>query len=182
MDKSIKKKNPYKFFTVFLVIVVAAMGIYFFLPRETGEAVANVFTLPEVSTSGFVQVTPNAQVVGDTGVVTLTGNCYQVTANTEVSQAVSVANGLLGKIDVRPNTHDLMKSAFQNLGINVVMLKIVDLRNSTYFGKLIIKQGNNVLSLDTRPSDGIALAVRMGAPIYLNQELLLKNGLNVCSQ
>src|SRR5437016_7225352 len=93
MAKSISK-NRYKFFTGFLLVVVAVMGIYFFLPKETGEAVANVFTLPEVSTSGFIQVTPNAQVVGNSGVVTLTASCYQVTANTEVSQAISVVNGL----------------------------------------------------------------------------------------
>ena len=181
MAKVINKKNPYKLFTVFLLVIVAMMGIYFFLPRETGEAVANVLTIPEVSTSGYVQVTPSAQVVGNSGVVTLTGSCHQVTANTEATQALSILNGLLGKIEVRPNSHDLMKSTFQNLGINVVMMKIVDLQNSTYFGKLILRQGNNVLSLDTKPSDGIALAVRMGAPIFMNQELLFKNGINVCS-
>lgn len=155
------------------------LGISTYALISSRVELADISVLPELSTVGYVPVTVSADVIGNKGIVTLTGDCYQVTAYTEASQAESIANGLAGKIEFRPNTHDLIKSTFDSLGIQVVMVKIVEVRNNTYIGKLILRQGNRVLSLDARPSDGTALAVRTNSPIYMKEDLL-KAGKYIC--
>ncbi len=136
--------------------------------------------IPDLSTVGFAKVEPDAAVSGDTGVVSLTGNCYQMTANTEAVQAESILNGINKVITVRPGTHDLIKDAFDNLKIKVIMVKIVDLRNNTFFGRLILQSEDKIVNLDSRPSDGIAIAVRTDAPIYIKEDLLKQQGKYIC--
>jgi len=136
--------------------------------------------ISELSTDGFVEVKPDAGVIDNVGVVSLTGGCYQVTANTDATQAESIVNGLEGKISVRPNTHDLMRDVFESLGIKVLIVKVVDLKDSNYIGRLIVKQGDNILSLDSRPSDGIAIAVRTNSTIYFKESLMKERGKYIC--
>lgn len=97
-----------------------------------------------------------------------------------MEQADSVLNGLAKKIDVRPDTHDLMKDALDNFGIKVLMVRIDDLKNNTFISSLILKEGNKIVSLDSRPSDAIALAVRTDAPIYIKESLMKSNGKYIC--
>ncbi len=186
-----KKREKEKILIVLLIILLG-ISIYFLitsniveyfirvLPQAVIEKLPDITALPELSTFGYVQIEVDARISEDRGIITLTGNCYQVTAVTEVTQAESIINGLAGRIDFRPNTHDLMESAFDNFGIKLVMVKIVDVKNNTFIGKLILRQGNRVLSLDSRPSDGTALAVRTGSPIYMKEDLLKTYGKNIC--
>ena len=127
-----------------------------------------------------MEVEPDARVLGEFGVVSLTGGCYSLTANTEAEQAESIFNGLNKIVGVRPGTHDLMKDAFENLEIKVVMVKIVELRNDTFIGRLILQSGNRVADLDSRPSDGISIAVRTDAPIYVKEDLMKEQGTYIC--
>ena len=136
--------------------------------------------LKELSTEGYTKVSVDAQVVGNNGIVRLRGGCYQLIAYTEPTQAYSIMKGLEGKIDFRPNTHDLIKSIFDELGIKVLLVKIVDLRNNTFIGEMIIQQGNKIINLDSRPSDATAIAVRYGIPIYIKTKLLKENGEYIC--
>lgn len=170
------RKNKEK---ILIVLIVILLGISAYVLISSRVELADISALPELSTLGYSQVSISADVVENRGVITLTGDCYQVTAYTEVTQAESIADGLAGRIGFRPNTHDLMKSMFDGLGIQVIMVKIVEIRNNTYIGKLILRQGNRVLSLDSRPSDGTALAVRTNSPIYMKEDLL-KAGKYIC--
>lgn len=137
-------------------------------------------TTTQLSLEGFTEVKIEAEVVGDYGVVTLTSNCYQITAITEPSQARSIKNGLVGKIEFRPTTHDIMKTIFDEVGIKVLMVKVYDVKNNTFLGKLFLQYDNNVLDLDSRPSDATAIAVRYGAPVYVKNELLKTYGKYIC--
>jgi hypothetical protein len=71
----------------------------------------------------------------------------------------------------RPLTHDLMGSVFSGFGITVERVVITELRNSTYFARLILKQqnelGKKIVEVDARPSDSIALATAHKKPIYV---------------
>jgi bifunctional DNase/RNase len=60
------------------------------------------------------------------------------------------------------------------------MVKIVEIRNNTFIGRLILQQGNKVVSLDSRPSDGIAIAVRTGSPVYIKESLMKEQGKYIC--
>ena len=75
----------------------------------------------------------------------------------------------------RPLTHDLMNSIFKGFGISVERVVVTELKNSTYFARLILRQQNDLgqalVEVDARPSDCIALATAHKKPIYVSQKL-----------
>src|SRR5262249_28261344 len=75
----------------------------------------------------------------------------------------------------RPLTHDLIGHIFTGLGITVERVVINDLKNSTYFARLILRAenelGKKILEIDARPSDCIALAVLQKSPIFVANEV-----------
>jgi len=77
----------------------------------------------------------------------------------------------------RPLTHDLINRVFQGFGINVERVIITDLKNSTYFARLILQQQNElhterkIVELDARPSDCLALAAAQKKPIFVSSKL-----------
>src|SRR6202051_1743072 len=75
----------------------------------------------------------------------------------------------------RPLTHDLMQRIFKGFNITVERVIITDLKNSTYFARLILQQQNEVarkiVEIDARPSDCLALATAQKRPIYVTQAL-----------
>jgi bifunctional DNase/RNase len=75
----------------------------------------------------------------------------------------------------RPLTHDLMQSIFKGFAITVERVIITELRNSTYFARLILQQQNEVarkiVEIDARPSDCLALASAQKRPIFVTQAL-----------
>ena len=178
-----KKREDKKFFGLILFVVIVVGFVILIKSGGLQQPVQVPFSegsIPDLSTTGFVKVDASAAVFGDSGFVSLTGGCYQLTANTEASQAQSISDGIDKKVGPRPGTHDLIKDIFDNLKIKVVMVKIVDLRNDTFYGRLILSGEDKILNLDSRPSDGIAIAVRTGAPIYIKEGLLAQQGKNIC--
>lgn len=74
----------------------------------------------------------------------------------------------------RPLTHDLLKSVIRELGGKVIHILINDLRNEVYYARLVINVDGRQLEVDSRPSDAIALAVRVKAPIYVAETVMDK--------
>jgi hypothetical protein len=74
----------------------------------------------------------------------------------------------------RPMTHDLMRNMLEQLGVAVMHVEISDLRESTYFARIVLQQGSKVIEVDARPSDAIALALRVGCPIRVDESVLDK--------
>jgi bifunctional DNase/RNase len=76
----------------------------------------------------------------------------------------------------RPLTHDLINQIFQGFGITVQRVVITDLKNSTYFARLILQQenelGRKIVELDARPSDFLALATAQKKPVFVSRRLL----------
>jgi bifunctional DNase/RNase len=73
----------------------------------------------------------------------------------------------------RPQTHDLMKIFFEKVGVKLERIIIDDLWQETFYAKMIIvKSGGEISEIDARPSDAIALALRMDAPIYMAESVL----------
>ena len=74
----------------------------------------------------------------------------------------------------RPTTHDLLLDALTNLDARIDHAVINDVKGTTFFAKLYLKQGDRMIELDARPSDAIALAIREDAPIYIDEKTLDK--------
>ena len=88
------------------------------------------------------------------------------------NEAGAIALELSGIAYRRPLTHDLMKSVLK--GFNARLLKIVvsSLEENTFFAKFYIQASENeIIEIDARPSDSIAMALKMKAPIYISEEL-----------
>jgi len=72
----------------------------------------------------------------------------------------------------RPLTHDLLYLIVEGLKAKISRVVIGDLRENTFYASVFVERESEVLSIDARPSDSIALALRARAPIYVNEKLL----------
>jgi bifunctional DNase/RNase len=72
----------------------------------------------------------------------------------------------------RPMTHDLMKNLLLGLDVEVQKVVVNDLRDDTFFALIWLKRNGQVMSVDSRPSDALALALRLDCPIYVEDTVL----------
>ncbi len=72
----------------------------------------------------------------------------------------------------RPMTHDLFKNAVESLGGRVERVRVVELKDNTYYATVVIEQGGRTIEIDSRPSDAIAIALRAAAPIWCAQDVI----------
>ena len=89
------------------------------------------------------------------------------------SEASAIATELAGVKFSRPLTHDLMKTLVRALHGTLSQVVIGALKNNTYYAQVFVRNGDeDVVAIDARPSDSIALALRLNAPIFASEELL----------
>jgi bifunctional DNase/RNase len=93
------------------------------------------------------------------------------------NEADAIAIKLQGVSVPRPLTHDLLNSVVDALGATVNSIVVTDLKNDTFFAKIILNIDSKQMEIDSRPSDAIALAVRVDAPIYAEEGVLDKAGI-----
>lgn len=95
----------------------------------------------------------------------------------DAMQAIAIAAGRSKEGLERPLTHDLMVSVLELLGVTVTRVEVTDLRDGTYYALLILDRSGVPFEVDARPSDALAIAVRVGAPIFVAPEVLEVSGL-----
>jgi hypothetical protein len=89
-----------------------------------------------------------------------------------IFEATSIDRRVKGMPSPRPLTHDLVASVIDNLGGELRDVYISELRDHTYYAKLRIRMDGEMVEVDSRPSDAIALAVTAKVPIYVAEEVL----------
>ncbi len=94
-------------------------------------------------------------------------------------EAQSILIGLGSVKMPRPLTHDLLITVLENLEASVNRVEITALREGTYYAKLILETSGSEMSIDARPSDCLALAVRMKCPIYIDEAVVDEAGISV---
>ena len=72
----------------------------------------------------------------------------------------------------RPTTHDLFLDAVTNLDARIDHVIIEEVKGQTFHAALMLKQGDRIIKLDSRPTDALALAIRQHAPFYVNEDVL----------
>jgi bifunctional DNase/RNase len=92
------------------------------------------------------------------------------------AEASAIAMEMQGIRPPRPMTHDLLKSVILGLGAVVQRIVISSLKDKTYFAQLWLAREDHVFQLDARPSDSIALALRVSASIFTEGDLLEEGG------
>ncbi len=88
------------------------------------------------------------------------------------AEASAIAMELAGVKFARPLTHDLLKQVITGLGADLRKVIITQVKDNTYYAELHIYRGDAVIQIDARPSDSIAVALRLKAPIFTSENLL----------
>ena len=88
------------------------------------------------------------------------------------SEAAAIALSLQGVVTPRPMTHDLMKNILDDLSVHPNRIIVTELRDSTFYATIELQRGTDRYEVSSRPSDAIALAVRMEIPIFANEDVL----------
>jgi hypothetical protein len=95
------------------------------------------------------------------------------------AEATAIALALSGEAPPRPMTHDLMAALLKTLGAHVDSVEVTELSDGTFFAELVLTGSKGSHRVDSRPSDAIALAVRVGAPVLVNESVLDAAGVTV---
>ena len=87
-------------------------------------------------------------------------------------EATSIATELESVETDRPMTHDILRSCVDELGARVAAVEVSDLRDNTFYATIFLERAGTEVSIDARPSDAIALALRAGCPIFVAKKVL----------
>ena len=90
------------------------------------------------------------------------------------AEADAIAVKLQGVTVPRPLTHDLLRTVIDTLGATINSIIVSDLKNDTFYAKIILNVDGGQMEVDSRPSDALALAVRVEVPIYVEEAVLDK--------
>ncbi len=91
------------------------------------------------------------------------------------AEAITVA---LQEIEMaRPLTHDLLKNVINLFGAKILRIEIIALRENIFFGHIVTEQNGEIINIDSRPSDAIAMAVRAHVPIMVDSAVLDSAGI-----
>ncbi len=91
-----------------------------------------------------------------------------------ITEALAIDRRIKGIQSPRPLTHDLMANIIDRLEADLEKIVISDLREHTFYAKLVVRRNGDLLEIDSRPSDAIALGVTSQTPIFVDEEVLQK--------
>ncbi|MEX0777991.1 MAG: bifunctional nuclease family protein [Phycisphaeraceae bacterium] len=89
-----------------------------------------------------------------------------------LNEAMAVERRLMGQEPPRPYTHELMASIIEALDARIERIVINDLKDHTFYARLILKRNGETVDIDSRPSDAIALGVANEVPIFVEDHVL----------
>jgi bifunctional DNase/RNase len=95
-----------------------------------------------------------------------------------IFEANAIAIEIEKMATLRPMTHDLTRNLIHHLNGSLEKVVITELRDDTFFAILWVRQNNEAITIDARPSDAIALALRADCPIYVSEQVLQSAKLN----
>ncbi len=164
---------------VLSALVLAAGAAALVAPAPAALSLQGGFKQKLTAVLDLVDYTPVNVTISNLG-IHLTAGCKRLTLAALPAQTQSVASGLAGKVEVRPNAHDLMGEVLRTFNITFLQARVERLSGDTYYGRINLQSGSTFLSLDARPSDAVAMAVRMNGTVYVNRTLLQTAGESVC--
>lgn len=89
-----------------------------------------------------------------------------------LTEAAAIERRLMGQTPPRPQTHELLDSVITALGYELDRIEINDLREHTFYARIFLRSGSEMLDIDARPSDAIALGAIGDVPIYVAEHVL----------
>jgi bifunctional DNase/RNase len=92
-------------------------------------------------------------------------------------EASAIDRELSNNPSSRPMTHDLLYSILEQVHVKVKKVKIVELKNHTYYAKLFLTSNKDLIEIDSRPSDAIVIALKSKAPVYVSTKIIDEQGI-----
>jgi len=158
-----KKKKPNAAFITLVVLILVSIMAY---------AVINIVDVDEYVIVDVLEVSGTTIIIGN--------NCTAIVAETSPERAYSIELGKMRVIEERPTTHDIFSEVLKSFNITLDHVQIESFDDQYYYAYLFLMSGDKILRLDTKPSDGIALALRTDSPIYIKKTLLEQVGRDIC--
>jgi bifunctional DNase/RNase len=97
-------------------------------------------------------------------------------------EAAAIALALQGVVTPRPMTHDLLKNILEEMAVTVNDIVITELREGTFFAIINLQRNGSAYEVSSRPSDALALAVRLGCKIFANEDVLAEASILIPSE
>jgi len=166
--------------TAILLVANAALLVNMVFNDLSFDMPITGYVLSDDSEEEFLEQYMEVNISMKNNTIFLTNECDQLSMEVSDYQAYSIANGINDQIDFRPTTHDIMFDIFDNFNVSVLMVLVEKMESGTYFATLVVWEGRDILSIDSRPSDAIAIAVRTDAPVYVKRTLMEEYGLDIC--
>lgn len=172
-------------FSLFLIFVGIFLGIFIAkLNSNSNCCDANnlnytddyLKNLKELSTEDFFK----ADIKIDNSILLLKHECYELSMEISQEQIIAIASTIQNVTFPRPLTSDLLSETMEHFGIEILSAKITNAKDDLYYAEIIVKQGNRILSLDSRPSDAVAIALKNSVPVYVKKDIFEKNGRKIC--
>ena len=88
-----------------------------------------------------------------------------------IYEAAAIERKIKGQRTLRPLTHDLLTSVIAEMGAHLTRVVVSELREGTFFAKLILEKEGQEMEVDARPSDAVALAISSSAPIFVDESV-----------
>jgi len=95
-----------------------------------------------------------------------------------IFEAIAIDRAINNRPVIRPMTHDLLANILCALDIVLERVTITKIENNTFYAELRLRKGDEVKVIDARPSDSVALSVRLNAPIYVNEQVFNEAGIS----
>jgi bifunctional DNase/RNase len=112
--------------------------------------------------------------------VTIGRDCLAIISSTSSERAEAIQLGISGIVPSRPVAYDGWANMLHSFNITFEAVTLTSFDNEAYFSRAIFAKGVQVLDLDMKPSDAIALALRTETPIYINMTMLREVGKSIC--
>jgi bifunctional DNase/RNase len=161
----------------YLRMVLTAATVMAIIPVCTSQEKAQPFF--EVEVKGV-----RMDAIGQTPVVILADKAGKKALPIWIGlpEAGAIGRELQNIPSQRPMTHDLLYSILGQLGARVKEVKIVDLKDSTYFAKIYLMVNKEMIEIDARPSDAIVLALKAKSPIYVSAGIFDQQGIELAQE
>tara|TARA_Y100000310_G_scaffold92522_1_gene90164 strand:- start:9121 stop:9711 length:591 start_codon:yes stop_codon:yes gene_type:complete len=174
--------------SIFMVAIVLFMTVFytgvsfvnitgnFEVPVETEEILENNFKVFENFQFDIekkdlenyremeIKVVPEKVVFRD--------ECAKLTVATTLKKTEKLIRSTSGEFLIRPEEPDILEEIIDVFGITVEYIAIDDINENIFYAHMVLHDGQNVLNMDVRPSDGIVIASRTDSPVYVSENLL----------
>ncbi len=146
-------------------------------PKETREELIKDSDFLSLENFTEVEIKINENIIA---LIDEKNKCNAIIVTIDQTQAYSIQQGIKSEVSFRPMTHDILRDILEEYEIELLFIKITELRRGSYLARMILESEDKILNLDIRPSDGIAIAVRKNKPIYVSEQVMKDAAENIC--